>query len=70
MKLSFTGYGRQFDIELNYRVTLVRGKSGVGKTVLYDMLKTVVQLEEMRYSVITWRHREYLKRHSSNGKQV
>lgn len=40
MKLSFTGYGRQFDIELNYRVTLVRGKSGVGKTVLYDMLKT------------------------------
>ena len=40
MKLSFTGYGRQFDIELNYRVTLVRGNSGVGKTVLYDMLKT------------------------------
>ena len=70
MRLNFTGYGRKFDIELNYRVTLVRGASGVGKTVLYEMLKTASAAGKTDIQCYNLETQRISKRHLNNGKHI
>lgn len=40
-RITFKAYPFSYDLEFNDRITLVGGDSGVGKTVLYEMLEDI-----------------------------
>ena len=47
-KITFKADPFSYDLEFNDRITLVGGDSGVGKTVLYEMLEDVRLTDEYR----------------------
>lgn len=47
-KLSFKAFGRDIELHFKNRITLLGGDSGVGKTLIYQVLRDISNLKEYK----------------------
>ena len=65
-RLQFKGVSKDIDLELQHRITMIEGNSGIGKTYVYSALE---KISLYRKDIITI-NKDYLDRNETTFKKV